>query len=231
MSPQGISYNAVSTRGQGKNYARLYDRMAPFYGILWAHVPFWREYSMAVLPWLPATGDVLEIGPGPGLLLAELSQRDSLVVGLDLSTGMLRQTQRRLQAGGMSAYLVRGDAVALPFLPASFDAIVMTFVFSAIPDGQKAMDECARVLRPGGILAMVDACIPEDKNLPARLLAGLWSLFGDFMRNEATLMRTSGLKVLQKQEFGVFHSIRLTVGQKATTEECCPPNSNIGARR
>ncbi len=170
---------------------------------------------MAVLPWLPATGDVLEIGPGPGLLLAELSQRDGLVVGLDLSAGMLRQAQRRLQAGGMSAYLVRGDAVSLPFVPASFDAVVMTFVFSAIPDGQKAMHECARVLRPGGILAMVDACIPEDRNLPARFLANLWAWFGDFMREESVLMRSAGLTVLQKKEFGVFHSIRLTIGQKA----------------
>ncbi len=230
MSPQKKSCRAVSTRGHGKNYARLYDRMAPFYAILWAHVPFWLAYSMAVLPWLPATGDVLEIGPGPGLLLAELSQRSGLVVGLDLSAGMLHQAQRRLQAGSMSAHLVRGDAVSLPFLPASFDAVVMTFVFSAIPDGQTAMDECARVLRPGGILAMVDACIPEDRNLPARLLADLWAWFGDSMRDESVLMRSSGLKVLQKQEFGVFHSIRLTVGQKATTEECCPPNSTIGAR-
>ena len=197
-----------------RNIARLYDLMAPFYGPAWRMIPPWREYSAAALPWLPAQGAVLEIGPGPGLLHEQLAQQYDLLVGLDISAGMLRRTRERLLACGLPARLVRGDAQALPFARASFDAIVLTFVFSAIPDGQRTMREFARVLRPDGILALVDACIPADRNLPARFLARTWTLFGDQMRDEAALMRAAGLDVIEKREFGAFHSIRLTVGRK-----------------
>ncbi len=196
------------------NPARLYDLMAPIYGPAWRAIPPWRRYSMAALPWLPDEGAVLEIGPGPGLVHEILAQRAALTVGLDISAGMLRRTRERLQARGLPARLVRGAAQALPFADASFDAIVMTFVFSAIPDGERAMRAFARILRPGGVLILVDACIPNDDNIPARVLARMWTLFGDQMRDEATLMRATGLTVIAKREFGAFHSIRITVGRK-----------------
>ena len=196
------------------NIARLYDLMAPIYGPAWRMIPPWREYSAAALPWLPEQGAVLEIGPGPGLLHEQLAQRYHLLVGLDISMGMLRHARERLLARGLPARLVRGDAQALPFAQASFDAILMTFLFSAIPDGQRAMAEIVRVLRPGGIVALVDACIPADGNLPARFLAAMWRAFGDRMRDEGALMRAAGLEVVEKREFGAFHSIRITVGRK-----------------
>jgi len=196
------------------NIARLYDLMAPLYGPAWRAIRPWWRYSATALPWLPDQGAVLEIGPGPGLLHERLAGRSDLLVGLDISAGMLKQTQARLTTHHLSARLVRGDAAALPFAAASFDAIVMTFVFSAIPDGERAMRDFARVLRPGGVLALVDACIPADRNLPARVLARMWTLFGDQMRDEATLMRAAGLEVIDKREFGAFDSIRITVGRK-----------------
>ncbi len=196
------------------NYARLYDLMAPFYGPAWRLIRPWWRYSTAALPWLPPHGAVLEIGPGPGLLLAELARRYDLAVGLDISAGMLARARRRLIDQGLPPRLVRGDAAAPPFAPASFDAILMTFVFSAIPEGERAMRGVARMLRPGGVLVLVDACIPADRNLPARFLARLWTLFGDRMRDEAAMMRGAGLEVIEVREFGAFHSIRLTVGRK-----------------
>ena len=200
------------------NIARLYDLMAPVYGPAWRIIRPWWAYSAAALPWLPDKGAVLEIGPGPGLLHEQLAARANLLVGLDISAGMLRRTQARLAARHLLARLVRGDAQALPFPAASFDAIVMTFAFSAIPDGGRAMQECARVLRPGGVVILVDACIPADRNLPARVLARMWTLFGDQMRDEAALMRAAGLEVIEKREFGAFHSIRITVGRKSRPE-------------
>ena len=198
------------------NYARLYDRMAPCYAPAWRLIRPWWRYSAAALAWLPADARarVLEIGPGPGLLLERLAQRHDFVVGLDLSAGMLARARARLSARGLPPRLVRGDAAALPFASASFDAILMTFVFSAIPDGREAMRGFARALRPGGMLILVDACIPADGNLPARFLARIWSLFGDRMRDEAALMRAAGLEVITVREFGAFRSIRLTVGRK-----------------
>jgi ubiquinone/menaquinone biosynthesis C-methylase UbiE len=195
-------------------YRRLYDRFAPFYGPAMRLFPMWRRYTEAVLPWLPDSGQVLEIGPGPGVLHQILAERYTVAVALDLSPGMLRQTHKRLRRRGLPARLVCGNAVNLPFASRSFDGLALTFVFSAIPDGAAAMSEITRVLRSGGVVALVDACEPEDRNRVALWLARQWERFGDFMRDEADLMRAAGLDVLEQHEFGAFHSIRLTVGRK-----------------
>src|SRR5215211_8184871 len=60
------------------------------------------------------------------------------------------------QAIGRDVELRQGDAHALPFAEATFDAVVCTFGLCAIPDIDKALDEMFRVLRPGGKLILVD---------------------------------------------------------------------------
>lgn len=195
-------------------YRRLYDRLAPVYAPAMRLFPVWRRYTEAALPWLPASGAILEIGPGPGVLYRTLAARHAFTAALDLSPRMLAQAQRRLRAAGLPSGLVRGNAVRLPFAAESFDGIVLTFTFSAIPQGQAAIDEMARVLRPGGVIVLVDACEPERGSQVARWLARLWELFGDFMRDEAALMRAAGLVIDERREFGAFNSIRLTVGRK-----------------
>jgi ubiquinone/menaquinone biosynthesis C-methylase UbiE len=200
-----------------QRYQRLYDRMAPFYAGAMRLLPAWRRYTEAVLPFLwalPAGSAILEIGPGPGVQLAQLAQRFPLAVGLDLSTGMLRQAQQRLDQTGQPALLVQGDAARLPFAPASFDAVVLTFAFSAFPHGLAAMQEMARVLRPGGLVVLVDAGLPSDGNPIGTALARAWQLFGDFPRDEASLMAQAGLVVIEQQEFGAFNGIRLVVGER-----------------
>jgi len=199
-------------------YRRLYDRLAPVYGPALNLLPMWRRYTEAALPWLPPSGAILEIGPGPGALHRTLAARYAHTVALDLSPGMLAQAQKRLRAAGLSSELVRGNAVCLPFAAECFDGIVLTFAFSAIPDGAAAVAEMARVLHPGGVIALVDACDPENGNRVAHWLARLWERFGDFVRDEAALMRAAGLAIDEKREFGAFHSIRLTVGRKPSVQ-------------
>ena len=197
------------------DYQRLYDRLAPFYAPAMRLIPIWLRYAQQALPWLPAAGAILEIGPGPGVLLAQVAQRYPVSVGLDLALGMLRQAQHRLRHGGLAARLVQGNAVRLPFAEDCFDGIFLTFTFSAVPDGGAAMGEMSRVLRPGGVLALVDAGAPTDGNRIGRGLARLWALFGDFMRDEAALMREAGFEIVERREFGAFNGIRLVVGQKS----------------
>jgi ubiquinone/menaquinone biosynthesis C-methylase UbiE len=196
------------------NYQRFYDLLAPIYATGQRLLPMWRRYTEAVLPWLPPTGVVLEIGPGPGVLLEKLAGRHPLAVGLDLSPGMLREAGQRLRRAHRPTRLVRGDATHLPFAPASFDGIATTFAFSAVPDGLAVVREMARVLRPAGVLALVDAGYPSDGNPFGSGLARLWELGGDFMRDEATLMEQAELEVILRREFGAFDSIRLVVGRK-----------------
>ena len=196
------------------NYQHFYDRLSPFYATALCLLPMWRRYTEEVLPWLPPIGDVLEIGPGPGLLLEELAARHRFAAGLDLSPGMLRQVQRRLRRAHRHTRLVRGDATHLPFKSHSFDGIATTFAVSAIPEGLIAMQEIARVLRLNGTLALVDAGYPSDGNRIGTALARLWELGGDFMRDEAELMRQAGLEIVLRREFGAFNGMRLVVGRK-----------------
>ncbi len=192
----------------------LYNRLAPFYAQGQALLPVWRRYTETVLPWVSLDSVILEIGPGPGLLLEQLALGGKAAIGLDLSPGMLAVTQARLRAKAMPVNLINGDATRIPLADGCMDVIVTTFAFSAIPDGVAAMREIARVLRPGGILALVDAGVPSSGNSAGIALARLWEIFDDHMRDEAALMRQAGLEVVARREFGAFDSIRLVVGRK-----------------
>lgn len=197
------------------NYERFYDLLAPLYATGQRLLPMWRRYTEEVLPWLPPTGAILEIGPGPGILLEKMAGRHPKAVGLDLSPGMLREAKRRLRRAHRRTNLVQGNAARIPFESESLDGIATTFAFSAIPDGLEAMREMTRVLRTGGVLALVDAGYPSNGNRIATALARLWELGGDFMRDEASLMREVGLEIVIRREFGAFDHIRLVVGRKS----------------
>jgi ubiquinone/menaquinone biosynthesis C-methylase UbiE len=196
------------------DYVRFYDLLAPLYATGQRLLPMWRRYTEEVLPWLPPAGLILEIGPGPGILLEKMAGRHPLAVGLDLSPGMLRQAKRRLGRAHRRTDLIQGNAVHLPLASESLDGVAMTFAFSAIPDGLGALREMARVLRPGGVLAVVDAGYPSDGNRIATALARMWEIGGDFMRDEASLMRQADFEVVVRREFGAFDHIRLVVGRK-----------------
>ena len=196
------------------NYKRFYDWLAPVYATGQRLLPMWRRYTQEVLPWLPPTGAVLEIGPGPGVLLEKLAGRHPLAVGLDLSPGMLHEAQQRLRSAHRRTRLVQGDATHLPFAAGSLDGIATTFTLSAIADGLGAVREMARVLRPYGVLALVDAGYPTSEDRIGAALARLWELGGDFMRDEAALMEQAGLEIVARREFGAFEHMRLVVGRK-----------------
>ncbi len=192
------------------DYRRFYDRLAWIYGPM---ARLWWPYTAQALPWLPAQGPVLEIGPGPGYLLAAMARRVP-AVGVDLSWAMLRQAQKRLARAGVQAGLVQGDACALPFPSQTFQAVVLTFAFSAIPNGLEAMEEMVRVLVPGGRVVLVDAGVPEDRNPVALGLARLWERFGAHMRDETILMAQAGLQVVVRKEFGPWRCMRVVVGHR-----------------
>lgn len=107
------------------------------------------------LEWLdPAPGlRWLDVGCGNGAFIETLfdAAQAAHVTGIDPSDGLLATARRRLE--GRAAELVRGDAQALPFEHASFDAAVMALVINFVPDPPKAIAEMRRVVRPGGHLS------------------------------------------------------------------------------
>ncbi len=101
---------------------------------------------------------VLDVGPGPGLLLQEIAEcvgAGGRVVGADLSEPMLALAKRR--CGELPwVELEVADASALPFEAESFDAIVSTQVYEYVEDIPAAFDKLFEITRPGGRVAILD---------------------------------------------------------------------------
>jgi SAM-dependent methyltransferase len=97
--------------------------------------------------------EVLELGCGAaqfGLALVRLGAR---VVGLDASERQLEHARENVRAAGLDMELVHGSAEALPFEDARFDLVVADHGANRFADPYVWAPECARVLRPGGVLA------------------------------------------------------------------------------
>lgn len=111
----------------------------------------------------PGPGELLDAGMGPGRLVAELEAAGWDVSGIDASPAMVEEARRR--APGAGGRLLRAEIEALPFPNESFDAVVATGVLE-YADVHRALDELARVLRPGGITVV---SYPNP-----RALYGIW---------------------------------------------------------
>lgn len=212
-----------SARAQRRFWGPVYDRLAGLYDAVdWLTAGTTHRLRRRALPCLPPPGSrLLEVGFGSGRLHLELAAQYDLA-GLDLAPGMARLAARRLAARGHRSLLCVGRADALPWPGGYFDAVLSTFAFSAFPDARRALDEMVRVLRPGGRVIVVDAGEAQDGNVMARLLARLWSAFGDFMRDEVPLMRARGLAVV-REDYGPWRCVHVTLGTLPETGLESPP--------
>lgn len=102
-----------------------------------------------------ARGRTLEVAVGTGRNLPRYRESVELV-GIDLSPNMLAQARRRAHALGRRVELCEGAAEHLPFPDASFDTVVCTLGVCAVADRATAIVEMRRVLRPGGLLLLLD---------------------------------------------------------------------------
>ena len=131
----------------------------------------WREWQRAALPFV-TQGDVLELGHGPGHMLAALSAAGCRAVGLDISPFMGRLARSR-----SGAPLVRAEVQALPFASARFDTVLSTFPTEYIvsPDTLAAVH---RVLKPGGRLVVVPEGHLTGEGMVNRLIDWLFRITG-----------------------------------------------------
>jgi SAM-dependent methyltransferase len=100
---------------------------------------------------------LLDVACGPGFIGGAAAQRGAAVVGLDFSAAMIAQARGRLPL----LTFQEGDAEALPFDAASFDAVVMNFGLLHVARPDAALAEALRVLRPGGRYGFTVWAAPE----------------------------------------------------------------------
>jgi SAM-dependent methyltransferase len=116
---------------------------------------------------------VLDLGCGTGALLPLLAAEGRFAVGLDRSPSMLAGAR---EGRGPQTALIRGDALDLPFADRSFGSVVVTFPAPYILDG-RALDEVARIIRPGGAFVVVMSGRIERwtaRRMPVRIALALF---------------------------------------------------------
>jgi SAM-dependent methyltransferase len=137
-----------------------------------------------------SSGDgVLDVACGPGNFSRDFARAvgpGGLVVGIDASRPMLERAVRETEAAGLdSVVYVYGDASALPFRDASFDAVCCFAALNLFAEPFKALDHMTRVLTPGGRIAIFTSCRSRT---------------GAFATLESALTARSGLRMFGQDE-------------------------------
>ncbi len=137
----------------------MFDTIAPRYDLMNRLMTFgldqsWRRATVAALG-LPETACVFDLACGTGDLSRLALRRGLHVVGADLSAGML-------EANATGTPLVEADGSHLPFVDGAFDGLVCGYALRNFTDLSATLAECARVLRPGGRLAVLEVDTPAS---------------------------------------------------------------------
>jgi SAM-dependent methyltransferase len=166
---------------------------------------------------------VLDVATGSGNAAIAAARLGCEVVGLDYVPALLERARVRAEAEGLELELVEGDAEALPFPDASFDAVTSVFGVMFTPDHARAAAELLRVCRPGGTIALASWTpesflgqvfrtlgrhVPPPAAVPSPMLWGtedhLRTLFGDGICSLETAERTFTFRFPSPEDYVAF---------------------------
>lgn len=153
---------------KGEQVELMFDRIAHSYDTLnhrlsWNIDKGWRRKAIGQLaPFTPKT--MLDIATGTGdfaILAARMLTPDS-IVGADISEGMMRIGQQKVEKEGLGSIISfsKEDCMALSFPDNTFDAITAAFGIRNFADLDKGLREMHRVLKPGGHVSIVELTTP-----------------------------------------------------------------------
>lgn len=173
----------------------------------------WSGIWATALPDVPAS--VLDVGTGSGHVAMTLAGLGFDVTGIDLAGGMLDRAREHAAEQSTPPRLLVGDATAPDFAPETFDAVVGRYVLWTLREPVSAVRAWARLLRPGGVVAMADSTwFPE----------GMGELYGPGTADELPLaeagtiersaeaMRAGGLLDVQVRELTEVLELDRTYG-------------------
>jgi demethylmenaquinone methyltransferase / 2-methoxy-6-polyprenyl-1,4-benzoquinol methylase len=148
-----------------------YDRYANV--LSFGQDPRWRRFLVSRVP--ADARRVLDVASGTAAVAIELARAapERTIVGIDQSPEMLAAGRRRVAAAGLGERieLREARAEALPFADAEFDALTFTYLLRYVDDPAAALRELVRVVRPGGVVAMLEFAVPRGVWRP------LWELY------------------------------------------------------
>jgi len=158
----------------------MFDNIAPAYDLMNRAMTLgidrlWRRRAVSMIR-RHNPADILDVATGTGDLAITLARRlhPRSVTGIDLSDHMLDIGRRKVSAAGLDGVITmqRADCLALPFGDNSFDCVTVAYGvrnFERLADGYREM---ARVLRPGGLLCVIELSTPRG-----RLTRPLYNLY------------------------------------------------------
>jgi ubiquinone/menaquinone biosynthesis C-methylase UbiE len=192
----------TTTDHQTAKVLRVYEQMAPRYD---KDIRFWERVQFGGgREWVAARvqGLVLEVAVGTGLNLP-LYPPTVRMSGVELSPAMLALARQRATEHGLDVDLREGDAQALPFEDASFDTTVCTLSLCTIPDPAAAIAEMRRVLRPGGLMLLLDhigSTWPPIWAVQRLIEQFTIRSAGEYMtRRQLPLVRAAGFEIVETQ--------------------------------
>ncbi|GAB4211505.1 MAG: metalloregulator ArsR/SmtB family transcription factor [Sandaracinaceae bacterium] len=169
-------------------------------------------------------GDVLDAGSGDGTLAALLAPLCRSVTLLDASERLIDAAKKRLR-GASSVRFEVGDVAAMPFRDASFDVVMLFNVLTCLERPDRALAEAARVLRPGGRLAVVTLAAHEHLPVAARY----GHVRAGFRPAElSSLLRGAGLSVesvdiTSRERREPFFEVLTAFATRAAARKSTPP--------
>jgi demethylmenaquinone methyltransferase/2-methoxy-6-polyprenyl-1,4-benzoquinol methylase len=169
-----VTEASARTRHARELFAPLgptYDRYANV--LSFGQDPRWRRFLVSRVP--ADALRVADVASGTAAVAIELARAapERTVAGVDQSVEMLAAGRARVERAGLADRigLQEGRAEALPFGDAEFDALTFTYLLRYVDDPPGTMRELARVVRPGGVVAMLEFGLPRGIWRP------LWELY------------------------------------------------------
>jgi ubiquinone/menaquinone biosynthesis C-methylase UbiE len=200
----------ISRVNRSKEAARVsYNRLSRWYDtIAGSTEKKYRDWGLEKLSAQPGE-TILEIGFGTGHCLVSLAKAVGVtgqVIGLDISDGMLAIARARLQAEELSdrVDLHLGDAAKLDFLTdASLDGVFMSFTLELFdnPEIPRVLQECHRILKPGGRIAVVSM----TKTDPPGMAVRMYEWFHEHMPNYADCRPIFARQAIEQTGFHIVN--------------------------
>ncbi len=204
----------------------LFDRVAPLYDRAMKVVE--STVLASQRPWAVSglRGRVVEFGVGTGLNLPYYPPGTE-VTGIDLSSGMLERARRRVSELGRisTTTLVQGNVEATGLESGAYDAVVSTYTLCNVDSPDAALREARRLLRPEGVLVLVEHTGSTFSPLDWLLaLVDRWSgpRMGEHLRRDHPATATGAgftLTSLERRRLGLVVRVRATPDQSAQSLE------------